>query len=573
MVESATADLNLEQELAEDIENGHVFEIRNQLDRNIRKMRNTYLRKMQVKLYEHVCTKDPQQLYLRDREFRSFMLLRSVFTERMPPGEKRKTNTPCIKALKKHLNDFIYMTGGLNMSEATYGTVSINKNNYPFTYDDNSEKITIHFGGALEEITGKTDEILGKKINTACNGLTFFKLSSPIPQLNGYLHGDAYRNYATENTQVNVEYSVDNYHPDAKYTEMRLQFPELDYFVSSKFIAQSSDENVSFPRKTNTVRQFNVICNGICISVSFRCGATINIGAKAHADTFSEVRLSFPETESYDFLEELYMSVRSFFAFICNRQNIGLRNAKLIGSWPDKYISDGENTNRISTINSQIYFSCKYIDAQEEDRISKTPYLSLFEPNVRQLFQLFFNKNANEPALVYGTSIHSSYKRRNLIDLEHSLQITSTFEYYVRTKLPEISSSETLEFYDDVQGLINQYAESLNRKKRKKAKEFLNCLHPRVSLSDKIKKVYDGYDTWAPLKPILEFRFKNGILELAKAANAWRNELAHEKRQYQPDANVIPAIRLVEHINYCIVLRVAGYSDEEIQKIIEYILK
>ena len=59
---------------------------------------------------------------------------------------------------------------------------------------------------------------------------------------------------------------------------------------------------------------------------------------------------------------------------------------------------------------------------------------------------------------------------------------------------------------------------------------------------------------------------------LATEANEWRNELAHDKREYVPNVNAIKAIRLLEHMNYSIVLRQAGYSDEEINYILKEIL-
>ena len=62
------------------------------------------------------------------------------------------------------------------------------------------------------------------------------------------------------------------------------------------------------------------------------------------------------------------------------------------------------------------------------------------------------------------------------------------------------------------------------------------------------------------------------VSDLADAANEWRNELAHEKREYCPDVKAIRANRLVEHLNYCIILRKAGYSNEEIKNIIQEIL-
>ena len=95
---------------------------------------------------------------------------------------------------------------------------------------------------------------------------------------------------------------------------------------------------------------------------------------------------------------------------------------------------------------------------------------------------------------------------------------------------------------------------------------------PQISLEDKVLKVYGGYENWDSLLPILAEWFGDDVSELASAANLWRNELAHEKREYQPDVNVILAVRLVEHLNYCIILRKAGYNDEAIKSILAEVL-
>ena len=134
--------------------------------------------------------------------------------------------------------------------------------------------------------------------------------------------------------------------------------------------------------------------------------------------------------------------------------------------------------------------------------------------------------------------------------------------------MPEISSPETIEVINEIRNLVDGYIETLTGKKKKKAKDFKKALNPQVSLKDKIMKAYEGYSTWQTLKPILSEWFGDDITELASAANLWRNELAHEKREYQPDEAVIKAVRLVEHINYCIVLRSAGYEDKQIKLIV-----
>lgn len=138
--------------------------------------------------------------------------------------------------------------------------------------------------------------------------------------------------------------------------------------------------------------------------------------------------------------------------------------------------------------------------------------------------------------------------------------------------MPEISSQETIDFFSDIEVLVDAYIETATGKKKKKAKDFKKSLRPQVSLEDKIMKAYNGYKTWQALNPILAEWFGDDVSELASAANLWRNELAHEKREYQPDINVINAVRLIEHINCCIILRRAGYDDEQIKSILSEIL-
>ena len=196
----------------------------------------------------------------------------------------------------------------------------------------------------------------------------------------------------------------------------------------------------------------------------------------------------------------------------------------------------------------------------------------MFSEKLPELFRLFSEETIESIATVNGNSIHHSIKYRNLIDLEQSLHITATFEYYVRTLLPEMSSSSTLAFINDLGVLLAEYIANCSGKKKQKAQKFKKSLNPQLALESKIQKAYDGYSTWQPLKPILAEWFGDDISALASAANSWRNELAHEKREYQPDVDVVNAIRLVEHINYCIVLRQAGFNDEQIKAIISDIL-
>jgi hypothetical protein len=196
----------------------------------------------------------------------------------------------------------------------------------------------------------------------------------------------------------------------------------------------------------------------------------------------------------------------------------------------------------------------------------------LFEKRLKELFQLFIEEKTGDVVIASERSVHPSFKYRNLIDLKQSLHITAAFEYYVRKMLPEISSQTTIEFIKDIEALFDEYIEKATGKKKKKAISFRKSLNPQISLEDKIIKAYEGYGTWQPLLPILSEWFGKDISSLASTGNLWRNELAHEKREYEPNEDVIIAIRLIEHMNYSIILRHAGYCDEEIKAILTDVL-
>lgn len=185
------------------------------------------------------------------------------------------------------------------------------------------------------------------------------------------------------------------------------------------------------------------------------------------------------------------------------------------------------------------------------------------------------NENGFEDATISISSIHPSLKRRKLIDLQQSLQITGSFEFYVRKYLPSMIEEKT--HHTILKMLLTEFAKnnSVNKKARKLAIDLeKNVLH-EPALEDKIVKAYTGYGEWKPLKACFkeEWFDSHNIRELAHEANAWRNELAHAKRSYDPNEMTIQAVRLMEHINYAIVLRVIGYDDEEISELLENVLE
>lgn len=449
------------------------------------------------------------------------------------------------------------------MLQAVNGMTIICEKEIPYSFDVEKEKITVYSVSVHARIPKGLDTIVGQKFGMLTGGKTLYKLSVPLST-----EGVSICNQIGE-----VEYYIDDYVERSRYKEMRLRFPELDYLLPSMGKAKCEDDCFVFSRVADPVSSFDIKYRGATISVAFIRASEAQVNVNTTATTFSEILLRFPETDDLEYITDLYFTVRGFFEFICNRKNIGLRSAVLVGDYPRKKIENGKVVDKLVNTRQTLFLSQKYLEPTEDiKQIKKTPNIGLFNDKLQDLLQLFFEKNNGDFAIVNGSGSHPSIKFRNLIDLEQSLHITAAFEYYVRTLLPEISSQETSDFLEDVRALLDGYIANATGMKKKRAKDFKKSLRPQITLKDKVLKVYCGYDNWKDLRPILSEWFGEDVSELAIAANLWRNELAHEKREYQPDVKVIIAVRLVEHLNYCIILRHAGYSDEAIKLILEEVL-
>lgn len=459
------------------------------------------------------------------------------------------------------------------MEQAITGSILIADDQYPYSYDKETEKLTLYIGGKTISVPEDTMSFVGQKYGVLNGGRFLYKLDLPFSNdCMGFENGQP-KYFSLANQVRSVEYYIENYEAGSRYKEMRLRFPELDYFIPSRGRVTVSEKEIVFSRVKDTFYCFDIKYQDTDVSVAFEAKMNCNVGPRAVAETISELVLRFPETDDLEYLQGIYEVARSFFVFVCNRKNIGLRSATLIGEYPTKKIENQKVVDAIGYSKQTVYFSQKYLEPEEDTaKIKKTIHSNYLAANLPKLFQLFSAETVDGMATVNGSSMHPSIKYRNLIDLEQSLHITASFEYYVRTLLPEISSKTTIEFFTELGSLIDEYINRITGKKKKKAENFRKSLRPQLSLSDKMTKAYKGYTDWRPLKPILAEWFGEDISDFADSANLWRNELAHEKREFIPDEKVIHAVRLVEYMNYCIVLRKAGYDDAQIKAIVSEIL-
>lgn len=361
-----------------------------------------------------------------------------------------------------------------------------------------------------------------------------------------------------------VNWFISNYDPNVSFNQLSFRFDELDFFTCAFLDIKNDDTEFAVQKDKKSLERFSFLMDGKRVTVELITCFEATNRIPPGVQRISQLSLSFGKTKDLDFLNKLYWIVADTFSFLCNRRNLSLNYAILEGTTPH---SQGKST-------STLYVVDKYKEPNEGiEGISKTIHHAILKPHFAGLVKLIAsNYDSKTEGKVSVRGIHPSFFKRNLIDLQQSLNITSAFEFHSRVLMPEISSEETIDVYNEIKKIIeNQYIETATGKKKKVAKDIVKKLNPMLSLGDKIKKAISGYGEWESLESVINRAYPNWE-ELADVANEWRNEIAHEKRKAIPTSNTIAAIRLVELLNYSLILRAAGFPNKSISKIVFKIL-
>lgn len=383
-------------------------------------------------------------------------------------------------------------------------------------------------------------------------------MHTPTPLSCYYRISDAHVSYH------NIDWLIDSFNNEARYCEMCFNFDELNYFMPAWSQVNVDGDNYVFSNKPKEQLSFDMKVGDINTRVQLLHCFKAKLGVSVTASVCAELRITFEPCNDYDFFYKLFLIVSDTFSFLFNRRNIKLDSAGLY----EDFVSKGPSATL-----STLYVFNKFKEPTEDNiYISQTIHLKEIESHFGELMQLIANNYYYEGGTISLAGIHPSFLKRNIFDLKQSMSITSSFEHHVRRYMPNIYSEQTNEVYSEIKALIeNSYILSAKGRKRKIAKSIVKNLLPMISLEEKIKKAIKGYSGWNPLLPIIEDKFKNWE-NLASNASKWRNELAHEKREVVITWDVVKSVRLIEHLNYAIILRESGYNDDEIKVMLDRIL-
>lgn len=440
------------------------------------------------------------------------------------------------------------------------------KGKEPAAYDFDGEKITMHLNGpVLEE---DTYLILAKSFeNKSC----LFYSQIPFSVSEHHLF--------PINHSVQVDWIIMGYEMDCRFDKVQFDFEELQFFCPSISIVQEKEDTIVFSKEKKQIKEFDFEIAGRKCHASFDVGIEGNQGiANSHIQAKSVLTITFEKTSDFSFLESIYNLIDETFSFVCNRRNTDCTYMNVMGVYPAKTIEDKKVVDCERRMRAKMHFLNKYRESNESNKvISKAFYSAIVFPYIDKLISLIakdIDSKSYEDSTIYISSIHPSTKRRNLIDLQQSLQITGAFEFYSRKYLPSMRKEK--EYHTVIKMVLLELVENslFNRKARETINSLIGHVVTEPALADKIVKAYQGYGEWRPLKNCLkEGWFDESKIQIyAKAANDWRNELAHSKRDYEPNLDTIIAVRLMEHMNYAIVLRQIGMKDEKIAEMLENIL-
>lgn len=280
------------------------------------------------------------------------------------------------------------------MKATNNGTIIFGNNEIPFLFDEGKDLLTIYFGNKCIEFPEQLNGIVAHESDKMVGGYIYYSLAVPLSADNCLLvTGDGAKSVATGTHNAEVEFYIENYQSNTSYNEMRFQFAELDYFIPSRNQVEIKDNQFVFSRIKKNLYAFEVDYLGQKIAVSFDVKAECKSSVNARATTISEVAIQFPETNDFEYIVGLYVRVRNFFSFVCNRKNIGLRGATLYGNYPGKTVN--ENKQPIDTYKGLAQSVNLNVSTLAEDymcRISKS-----YIVNVNSCFENFLKSFRHLP--------------------------------------------------------------------------------------------------------------------------------------------------------------------------------
>ncbi len=274
---------------------------------------------------------------------------------------------------------------------------------------------------------------------------------------------------------------------------------------------------------------------------------------------------SFEETQNINLLLDLYKIIKRLFCFLCHRQSIKIE--------PISLRQRGKNSRSVPIGKLHILFDKAEIEKKEI--IDETIKYSTLSSHFSELIQLVSNDK------LYFEHIPTNHYESQYITVSSFILNSAAFEWNFEQCYGDIPVSEyRLEVKNDILDVLEKLIvqKKYNSKKKRELKLYSKIVkNVDRKFSEKVLYALKDFDDILSvlIKQIYRFNnmtfHKNTYKEIAEDLQYQRNAYAHGDIDKELKENYICDTIILEWLDYCMVFKSLGYSNDEIFNIINAI--
>jgi len=350
--------------------------------------------------------------------------------------------------------------------------------------------------------------------------------------------------------------------------KLMFEFPELDYFFNLGDGYEAARDDEAYSLKTvpweKTQQKFNFSIGGENVSSNITVSQTLK---RSNTPLLLQSHLicEFKPTSDMRFIMKVYDVIKYLFGFLCHRHSININTVGLYGKNKDgKKMKIGD-----------LHISSGLIKNNETDKvIQKTIGLRHVQRRLSQLAQQIADNK------LYLENIPHTNADSLRVDAARVILNMAAFEWAFKQHYESLITENENQVRDDILEALHELPEKNNYNSEKKS-EFKKyekvILNVDSSLSKKIRHALND------CHPILS-DFINQVKkwnevendsypEMADRLQEQRNNFVHGNIGEEVDDRLSLDVIILERLTYGMVLKSAGYRDNEIFNIINHIFE
>lgn len=323
-------------------------------------------------------------------------------------------------------------------------------------------------------------------------------------------------------------------------------------------------ETISYEQ---TVEKFEFIAKGESIKSEVGIKQTISGDPQNPLKLTAILDCSFEKTQNIELLLDLYGTIKRLFCFLCRRKSVSISDINLLG--------DDEENKQINI--GKLFVLFENAKTEDEKIIEKTVKFHLLKRKFPDLVQLISDDK------LYFEHIPQSEEDSHHITVSSFILNAAAFEWTFEQCYGKIPVSPyRQEVKRDILSMLDALPEQkeYNSKKKGEVKLYSKIVSGvDRNFSEKILYALKDFD--AVLSNFIKYIYRLNNMEFSKSTYAeiaddlqyQRNAYAHGDIDKEMKENIISDTIIMEWLNYCMVFKKIGYTDDEIFNLINSIFR